>query len=155
QSRSRTSDVVVVGGGIVGLAIAHRLRREGFTTTLLERGTVGREASWAAAGYLTFQGSSNRPGPRLDLTRARFEMYPAWLDELAESAPGETGFWRCGLVELCLTPAEADEAQARAAWQRRAGYRVEWLDAGDTRKRFPHLASSLPIHGGLDLPEVA
>src|SRR5262245_53992700 len=102
RSRSRTSDVVVVGGGIVGLAIAHRLCREGLTTNLVERGTVGREASWAAAGYLTFQGSSTRPGPRLDLTRESCEMYPAWLDELAESSPGETGFWRCGLVELCL-----------------------------------------------------
>jgi glycine oxidase len=146
---------VVVGGGIVGLAVAYSLGREKLRVTLVERGAVGREASWAAAGYLTFQGSSTRPGPRLDLTRASFQMYEAWLDELAESTPADTGFWRCGLLELCLSEEEAREAQARAAWQRAAGYRVEWLDATTTRKRHPRLAPKLPVHGGLLFPEVA
>ena len=155
ESRTHPSDVVVIGGGIVGLAVAYRLGREKLRVTLVERGAVGREASWAAAGYLTFQGSSNRPGPRLDLTRASFEMYEAWLDELAEYTPADTGFWRCGLLELCLSEEEAREAQARAAWQRAAGYRVEWLDATTARKRHPGLAPKLPVHGGLLFPEVA
>src|SRR5215471_14109409 len=97
--------------------------------TLVERGTVGREASWAAAGYLTFQGSSTRPGPRLELTRTACAMYPSWLDELAECGPGETGFWRSGLFELCLSEAEASEARERAAWQCAAGYKAEWVEA--------------------------
>ena len=155
ESRTRPSDVVVIGGGIVGLAVAHSLGREKLRVTLVERGAVGREASWAAAGYLTFQGSSTRPGPRLDLTRASFQMYEAWLDELAEYSPADTGFWRCGLLELCLSEEEAREAQARAAWQRAAGYRVEWLDAATARKRHPRVAPKLPVHGGLLFPEVA
>jgi glycine oxidase len=155
ESRSRTSDVVIIGGGIVGLATAFSLSREKLRINLVERGAVGREASWAAAGYLTFQGSSTQPGPRLDLTRTSFQMYPAWLEELAECTPGDTGFWRCGLFELCLTEAEVHEAQARAAWQRAAGYSVEWLDAATTRRQYPHLAPSLPVHGGLFFAEVA
>ena len=152
---SSASDVIVVGGGIVGLATAYRLRREKLSVSLVERGALGREASWAAAGYLTFQGSSTRPGPRLALTREGVRMYPAWLDELAECAPGDTGFWRSGLVELCLTEAEVAEARARMAWQRAAGYTVEWLDEGATRGRFPHLAPGLTVHGGLGFPDVA
>ena len=155
EPRARTSDVVIIGGGIIGLAVACSLSRERLRVCLVERGAIGREASWAAAGYLTFQGSSARPGPRLDLTRASFQMYEGWLGELAEQTPAETGFWRSGLFELCLTEAEVLEAQARAGWQRAAGYRVEWLDAATTRRRHPHLAPGLPVLGGLLLPEVA
>lgn len=152
---TRTSDVVVVGGGIVGLAVAYFLAREGVGVTLVERGAVGREASWAAAGYLSFQGSSNQPGPRLELTRTSFQMYDGWMRELAELTPADTGFWRCGMLELSLSEADAAEARRRAAWQRAAGYAVEWLDAATVRQRQPALAPDLPVHGALLLPEVA
>ena len=50
----QTHDVVVIGGGIMGLAVAYHLRRAQLQVTLVERGMVGCEASWAAAGYLSF-----------------------------------------------------------------------------------------------------
>lgn len=151
----QTSDVVIIGGGIIGLAVAYFLGREKLRVTLVERGAIGREASWAAVGYLSFQGSSNPPGPRLELTRSSCRMYHGWIEELSEYTPADTGFLRCGLLEVCLNEAEAQEAQARAAWQQRAGYAVEWLDASATRARHPALAADLPLHGALALPEVA
>jgi glycine oxidase len=123
--------------------------------TLVDRGAIGREASWAAAGYLSFQGSSNEPGPRLELTRASARMYESWIREIGELTPADTGFWRSGLLEVCLDEAEATEARARAVWQRAAGYGVEWLDASSVRKRQPALAADLPVHGALLFPEVA
>jgi glycine oxidase len=152
---TQTSDVVVSGGGIIGLTVAYYLGREKLRVTLIERGAVGREASWAAAGYLSFQGSSNQPGPRLELSRTSCRMYDGWIEELAEFTPADTGLWRCGLLELCLNEVEAKEAQERLAWQRVAGYVVEWLDAGAVRKRHPHLAPDLPVQGALLFPEVA
>src|SRR5262249_22286998 len=98
---------------------------------------------------------STRPGPRLDLTRASARMYPAWLDELAECTPADTGFWRCGLFELSLSEAEAREAESRAAWQQASGFSVEWIDAANARRRHSHLAPGLPVHGGLLFPDVA
>lgn len=151
----QTSDVVVIGGGIIGLAVAYYLGREKLQVTLVERGAVGREASWAAAGYLSFQSSSNTPGPRLELTRTSCRMYESWIEELSEHTPADTGFLRCGLLEICLDAAEAYEAQERMAWQRAAGYAVEWLDTTATRKRHPYLAPDLPVQGALWLPEVA
>jgi glycine oxidase len=121
---------------------------------MVERGAVGREASWAAAGYLSFQGSSNTPGPRLELARTSCRMYHSWMGELAELTPADTGFLHCGLLELCLDEAEAGEAKRRAAWQQAAGYAVEWLDPASLHKRHPHLAPDLPLHGGLLFPEV-
>src|SRR5262245_9596729 len=151
----QTSDVVVVGGGVIGLAVACYLSRENIRVTLVERGAIGQEASWAAAGYLSFQGSSNQPGPRLELTRASARMYESWIQEIGELTPADTGFWRSGLLEICLSEAEVAEARARAAWQRAAGYVVEWLDASAVRERQPELSERLPVHGALLFPEVA
>jgi len=152
---SRSSDVVVVGGGVIGLAVAYYLAREKMAVTLVERGAVGREASWAAAGYLSFQGSSNRPGPRLELTRTSARMYEGWISELGELTPADTGFWRSGLLELYVDDAEVREARERATWQRAAGYAVEWLDETSVRRRQPALMPELPVRGALLFPEVA
>jgi glycine oxidase len=151
---TQVSDVVVVGGGIIGLAVAYHLSRENVRVTLVERGAVGREASWAAAGYLSFQGSSNVPGPRLDMARTSCRMYAGWMAELAELTPADTGFLRCGLLDLCFGDAETREARQRAAWQQAAGYAVEWLDERAVRTRHPYLAPELPLQGGLWFPEV-
>jgi len=42
---------VIVGGGVIGLSLAFRLLSAGQTVTVVERGTIGQGASWAAAGY--------------------------------------------------------------------------------------------------------
>ena len=152
---TQTSDVVVIGGGIIGLAVAHYLAREHVQVTLVERGDVGREASWAAAGYLSYQGGSSEPGPRLDLMRASRLMYDGWMEELGEFTAADTGFWQCGLLEVCLDEAQTRDAQDRLAWQRNAGFQVEWLDAAAIRQRQPHLTSDLPVQGGLLFPDVA
>ena len=50
--KSKSADVIVVGAGVIGCAVAYHLAREGVSVLLLERGRVGREASWASAGIL-------------------------------------------------------------------------------------------------------
>ena len=151
---TRARDAVVVGGGIIGLAVAYHLARAGVGVTLVERAAVGREASWAAAGYLSYQGSSNVPGPRLDLTRTSFDLYEGWIREIAELTPADTGFWRSGMLEIALSEADVVEMSRRAAWQREAGFAVTWLDERAVRAREPGLSAGLPVHGGLLLPDV-
>ena len=48
-----TSDVLIVGGGVIGLSLADCLLREGLAVTILDKGALGQEASWAGAGMLT------------------------------------------------------------------------------------------------------
>ena len=58
---SETQDVVIVGGGVIGLSIAYALARDGITSTVLDRRELGREASWAGAGLIA-PTSENRSG---------------------------------------------------------------------------------------------
>ena len=54
--RLGTSDVLVIGGGVIGLAVAYYLAKAGPSVTVVERGGVGREASGANVGLVTLDG---------------------------------------------------------------------------------------------------
>lgn len=80
-------DVLVIGGGIVGLACARELARAGKRVEVLERLPAGAEASVAAAGMLAPLAEVPQPGPFLDACRASRDLWPAWVAELSQ----ETG----------------------------------------------------------------
>ena len=71
------ADVAIVGGGIMGSAIALRLAQRGLRVTVIERGIPGAEASSAAAGILGPQMEAEGPGPLLDLGLRSRALYPA------------------------------------------------------------------------------
>jgi glycine oxidase len=113
-------DVVVIGGGVIGLLSALRLAQRGHSVRVIERGEPGREASWAAAGILGAQAEADRKGPLLDLCLRSRELYPALAAEL-----GDIGFSRCGVLRLAFTEAEAEQIREQQAWQAGAGLRAE------------------------------
>ncbi|MEK6676117.1 MAG: FAD-dependent oxidoreductase, partial [Planctomycetota bacterium] len=71
---TRTSDCIIIGGGVIGLAIARRLAVERFSVTVLERGSCGKEASWAGAGILTLC-NPHPADPIAQLHQRSLEMY--------------------------------------------------------------------------------
>jgi len=97
---SASPDVVVVGGGVIGLSCAWRLAQEGLAVTLLERGFCGREASWSAVGVL----SPGNPNFKHALARLHLEsldLYPAFCDELRALTGIDPEYARCRRLELC------------------------------------------------------
>jgi glycine oxidase len=82
-------------------------------------------------------------------------MYDGWLEALREFTAADTGFWRCGLIDVSLNAAETQEMQARLAWQQAAGFNATWLDAPAVRQRHPHLSPHVPVQGALLFPDVA
>jgi len=70
KSMETTTDVIIVGGGVIGCAIAYFLRKLHIDVTLLERGEIGGQASGAAAGLLAPLGPLSGPGPFADLVLA-------------------------------------------------------------------------------------
>ncbi|MBD2114053.1 MULTISPECIES: glycine oxidase ThiO [Cyanophyceae] len=91
------SDVLVVGGGVIGLAIALELRQQGATVTVLSR-DFQQAASHAAAGMLAPQAEGLPPGPMLDLALASLALYPSWVNKLEALTGQSVGFWPCGIL---------------------------------------------------------
>lgn len=73
-----TADVVIAGGGVIGLSTALELSRQGLRVTMLERGRVMTESSWAAAGMLAGRDPENPPELR-PLSELSLSLYPAYL----------------------------------------------------------------------------
>jgi glycine oxidase len=144
-----TADILIIGGGITGLSIAHALAHRGVRVTILERHQPGREASWASAGMLAPQGElSEGAFQRLCLESNR--RYPAFRAQVEE----ETGI-RCyhreaGTLALALT--DEDEAEFRHTYehQRADGLAVEWISGAEARALEPGLNPQ--VRGGMSLP---
>jgi len=137
-------DVAIVGGGIIGCAIAYQLAKAGAAVTLVERGAIAREASWASAGLI----SPPKPGMPGGMARARLEarsfmMYPALLAELAEATAIDVAQVTGGRLSVALSEAEEASLRATLAWQRDLGFDVEWLDGDATRGMAPALAPAI------------
>lgn len=147
----RTADVVVVGGGVIGCAIAWELAKCGLGVTLVERGTPGCEASSAGAGMLAPQAESSAPSPMLTLGLASKALYPDLALELRERTGLDIEYETGGNLHCFLD--EGDEAVGREAyaWQTEARLKAELLGRAEVLALEPDLSPE--VRGALFLPE--
>jgi glycine oxidase len=134
------SDVIIVGGGIMGCGIALRLRQAGARVTVLERSIPGAEASSAAAGILAPQMESEGPGPFLELCLRSRELYPAFASELRELTGVDVAYRPCGVLKVAFDEADLHHLDATVGWQRAMGLRAELLDGAGARALEPRLS---------------
>src|SRR5438045_6316900 len=116
MSKDLNADVAIVGGGVMGCAIALRLAQRGLAVTVVERGIPGAEASSAAAGILGPQWEADAIGPMLDLGLRSRALYPAFAAELRELSGLDVGFARSGLLEVALDEEQQRALAARHSW---------------------------------------
>jgi glycine oxidase len=135
-----STDVVIVGGGVIGSAIAYYLRKKGREVVVMERGVPGAEASSAAAGLLAPLGSIAAAGPFADLLLASWRMFPGLVPEL-EAASGITmQFEQTGSLRLVHESKRIANLRKRMkAWEP-LGLHMEWLAGNEAREREPLLA---------------
>ncbi len=148
----RIPDVIVVGGGVIGLSIAYELSNRHVSVTVVDQGSLGREASWAGAGMLP---PGNPVKVQTPLARLRGESHLMW-DALSETLRAETGidngFRRCGAVEIRLPGREA-ELDRDYEEQLRSGIEVERLSGPAVRDIEAELSSD--IEAAFLLPQMA
>lgn len=147
---AKTADVIVVGAGVVGCSVAYHLAQKGVKRVLvLDRGTVGGEASAAAAGMLAPQCEAAGPGPFLDFCLAARQYYEGLAPELKDLTRIDIEYLKWGI--LYLLDEEGDEAaEGRYRWQKELGLVVERLTADEVGKLEPGLTKE--IAGALFFP---
>lgn len=148
MSEKRGFDVVVVGGGVIGLACAWRLAQGGAEVAVLERGEPGAGATRVAAGMLAPVGELTFGEPELlELTLAAARMYPEFVAELEEATGQSTGYERLGALHVALDRDEAAQLRRVHDLQRSLDLEAEWLSTRQCRELEPGLAPS--FHGGV------
>ena len=131
---------IVIGGGIIGCSVAWRLAVEGVATTVLERGRMGQEASWAAAGMIAPQAEAEGPGPFFDFCMKARDAFDGIVDRLVRDGGVDPEYDRAGILYVALDADERTQLERRAKWQRAVGAPVEELSGAAARRIEPMLS---------------
>ena len=143
----RYYDAIVIGGGLVGSAIAYGLARAGLKTALLDEGDVAFRASRGNFGLVWVQSKGDGAPHYQRWTRQSADEWPALAEELATTTGIAVGHQRPGGLHLCLD--EPELAARRAMMERmRAqsgnfGFDYRMLDRGELVDLLPGLGPAV------------
>lgn len=145
------NDVLIVGGGVIGLSIAYELSGQGVSVDVVERADFGKESSWAGAGMLLPGQSTDDSQPDARLRSISNSLWPQWSEDLRESTGIDNGFRRCGGLQVRIdgSPSPLDE---NIAFWKSDGAAVHPMSSADVKSIEPNLADTVAAYR---LPELA
>jgi glycine oxidase len=137
-------NVAIIGAGVIGLGIAWRLAMRGVPVAVFDKGACGAGASHAAAGMLAACAEAE-PGEEalVTLGRASQARWPAFAAELKQASGVDVGLRSEGTLVVALTSDDQARLHHQLVFQRKLGLPLQWITAGETRRREPHLAGKL------------
>jgi glycine oxidase len=153
MSESGATDVLIVGGGVIGLAVGWRALDEGMSVTLLEREPApAAQTSRVAAGMIAPIGEASPSEPALlELGLASAGLYPEFVAELEAETGSQTGYRRCGTLLVARDGDEAAGLDRDLEFRRSLGSPVNRLLPSEARRLEPSLAPTLRL--ALEVPE--
>lgn len=149
----RGTDVIVVGGGAIGLTTAWEFAQQGLSVRVIDRGRCGREASWAGAGMIVPGNALKAATPAGKLRAVSFEMWPGVSQKLASDTGIDNEFRSCGGLEVRF---EAEDSTALSAEVE--NWRAEGVDVEPLSQRDLVLAETEinpELAGGYQLPAMS
>ncbi|WP_306183462.1 glycine oxidase ThiO [Streptomyces sp. MK5] len=147
MSLPRTSDVLVIGGGIIGLVTAWRAAQRGFATAVVDPEPGGGAAQVAAGMLAAVTELHYGEQTLLGLNLASARRYPDFAAELTELTGHDLGYRRCGTLAVALDADDRAHLRELHGLQRASGLESEWLSGRDCRRLEPMLAPG--VRGGL------
>ena len=143
------SEILIIGGGIIGLSIARELDLRGLRgITVVEQGRCGEQSSWAAAGMLGAQAETDEPGDMLSFCVESRSMYPALAASLLEDTGVDIELDQKGTLYLAFDEDDVTRISERVRWQQNAGLDAQMLTGPDARKTEPFVSPEV-IGGAL------
>lgn len=141
------SDVLVVGGGLVGAAVSYGLARQGLKVTVLDEGDIAFRASRGNFGLVWVQSKGDGRPEYAIWTRRSADLWPDFTAELLDLTGIETAYSKRGGVHLALSEKEMDDRRALLARMHNvhgaAEYGAELLDYDQVRELVPGLGPSV------------
>lgn len=143
-------DIVVIGAGVVGCAVAHELARRGASVEVIDDRPAGMGATQASAGVLAPFIEAPSSGPLLDLTARSLELYDEFVARVSCESAHAVNYQRTGTLDAALVPSGMSELAARHAFLAGKGVAAELMDAAAVRAAEPGLSAD--VIGGLLIP---
>ncbi|MBI2119946.1 MAG: glycine oxidase ThiO [Elusimicrobia bacterium] len=147
-------DVVIVGSGVIGCSIAYYLAKESkgkLKVGVIDRTTIGEEASSGAAGMLAAQIEAESQGSFLELAIASRNCFPLLSQELKELSGVDIEYMKSGICSVAFNARQETELKNRMQEQKKIGLESVWLSKEEVLKKFPFLSPDL--YGGFFVPE--
>lgn len=141
----KSADVVVVGGGVIGLSIAYCLSREGVKVTVLDKDALGRGASWAGAGMIPPHVERLKTNPTIELRSWSAMLYPDWSQSLRDETGIDNGYRRTGGVDVGFDLSEDNELKTSAGRWRNEKIIYERIEPRDFVRVEPALNPELRV----------
>jgi glycine oxidase len=137
----RSSDVVIVGGGIAGMTTAYYLAKAGVKSVVIERDAIGSHASGFAYGGLSPVSGFAIPGALAEVAQDGMQLHRELAKNLLDEAGMDVDFRMRSSLALAFNDADVRRLQAAVPWQQKQpGYTVKWLDAADAKKVEPRIS---------------
>lgn len=142
-----TTDVLVIGGGIIGLAVAWRTAQRGLRVAVVDPDPGGGAARVAAGMLAPVTELQYGEEPLLRLGMASNERYAAFTAELSQATGLDTGYRGTGTLAVALDADDKAELSELHAFHQRLGLTSDWLTGREARRLEPMLAPG--VRGGL------
>jgi glycine oxidase len=147
---------LVVGGGVMGLSVAYELGRRGWQVCVVDRQSLGKEASWAGAGILPPANAATALHSLDQLRALSNDLHAEWSRRLLAETCIDTGYRRCGGLYLARTGGEAAALAAMAATldeERIACRRLSSSELMALEPGLEQIASSGELRAAYELPD--
>src|SRR5919202_1552560 len=135
-----TRDIIVVGAGIVGCAVAHELTRRGASVELVDERPIGMGATQASAGVLAPYIEAREGSPLLDLTVRSLGLYDEFIARLRTDTSIAVQYRRTGTIDVAFDDEDVETLRTTADVLSRRRVAAQLLDAAATRQQEPLLA---------------
>jgi glycine oxidase len=146
-------DIVVIGAGIVGCAVAYELSRRGASVEIIDDRPAGMGATQAAAGVLAPFLEAHDGGPLLDLTTRSLDLFDRFVRDAVQDSGSAIRYHRDGTLDVATSDAGIAALEAIYCALVARGATAEWLDASAVRACEPRVSPAarrgllIPVHG--------